>query len=65
MFPMLPFVRDLPITIPETLFSNACLGVITLNWSFELSPGNLIPGVIIKKLIDHLNKWSKVARFVV
>ena len=51
LFLMLPLVRDLPITIPETLFLKASLGVTTLIWSFELSPGNLIPGVIINNFL--------------
>ena len=146
---MLPFVRDLPITIPETLFLKACLGVTILTSlnkkslkeightkSVEqlvikqaglikksgcdgivcsaqeamivrkrhknlliITPGirlpgdssndqmrimtprqafkNKVSGIVIgrsltkgniknntKKLTDHLNKWSKVARFV-
>ena len=47
---MFPFISDLPITIPETLFlTKASYGVKILDWSCFLSPGNLIPGVIIKK----------------
>ena len=51
LFLILPFSNDLPITIPETLFLKASLGVITLDWSFASSPGNLIPGVTINKFL--------------
>ena len=51
---MLPLVSDLPITIPETLFLKASLGVIILAWSLDLSPGNLIPGVITIKFLYFL-----------
>ena len=51
LFLILPFTNDLPITIPETLFLKASLGVITLDWSFASSPGNLIPGVTINKFL--------------
>ena len=49
---MLPLINDLPITIPDTLFLKASLGVITLDWSLALSPGNLIPGVTINIFLN-------------
>ena len=51
LFLIFPLINDLPITIPETLFLKASLGVITLDWSFALSPGNLIPGATINKFL--------------
>ena len=51
LFLIFPLINDLPITIPDTLFLKASLGVITLDWSFALSPGNLIPGVTINKFL--------------
>ena len=47
-----PLINDLPITIPDTLFLKASLGVVTLDWSLALSPGNLIPGVIINNFLN-------------
>ena len=62
-FFIFPFIKLLPITIDVAPFLKASLGDITLFWSFDFSPLNLIPGVTISIFFDiflmNLISWAE------
>ena len=48
---MFPELIDLPSTIAEAPALKADFGEFIRDWSCDLSPGNLIPGVTINKFL--------------